>query len=130
MTTVTDGPRPAPGNWKTLRLLAWHEGNLLVSRASLRVKGGLCGDAEHALIMAALVVTDEDVDGVVLSPYAADAMNAIHRTACEISEPAWLSALQWSREHHAQVRADDRRAAAGLLAFTLTDRLRPDLLEN
>lgn len=116
MTTVPGvrRPLPAPENWKTLRLLAWHEGNLLVSRARLRVTGGVCGDAEHALIMAALVVTDEDVDGVALSPHAADALEAIHRTACEISGPAWLSALQWSREHHAQIREDDRRAAAGL----------------
>lgn len=116
MTTVPGGrrPLPAPENWKTLRLLAWHEGNLLVSLAHLRVTGGPSGDAEHALLMAALVVTDEDVEGVALSPYAADALESINLTACEISEPAWLSALQWSREHHAQIREDDRRAAAGL----------------
>lgn len=116
MTTVPGGrrPLPAPESWKTLRLLAWHEGNLLVSRARLRVTGGVCGDAEHALLMAALVVTDEDVEGVALSPYAADALESINLTACEISEPAWLSALQWSREHHAQIREDDRHAAAGL----------------
>lgn len=98
-------------SWKTLRLLAWHEGNLIVSRAIVRLKGVLCDDAEHALLLAALVVTDDDVDGAQLSPCSEETLNAINRIAGEISEPVWQSALQWSREHHAQIRADDRQAA-------------------
>lgn len=98
-------------SWKILRLLAWHEGNLQVSRAMMRLKGFLCDDTEHALHMAALVVTDDDVDGVQLSPYSAEVLGAINRIAGEIDEQAWLSHLRWSREHHAQIREDDRQAA-------------------
>lgn len=98
-------------SWKRLRLLAWHEGNLLVSLAMMRLKGFLCDDTEHALLMAALVVTDDDVDGIQLSPYSAETLNAINRIACEIGEAAWLSALQWSCKHHARIREDDRLAA-------------------
>ncbi|CDK23960.1 hypothetical protein LA637_p2088 (plasmid) [Erwinia amylovora LA637] len=98
-------------SWKTLRLLAWHEGNLMVSRATMRLKGFLCDDAECALDMAALVVTDDDVEGVRLSVYSAEVLAEIHLIARDISESAWLSALQWSRQHHAQIRENDRQAA-------------------
>ncbi|ORM61614.1 hypothetical protein PRCB_24450 [Pantoea rodasii] len=103
-------------SWKTLRLLSWREGNLMVSRAIMRLKGLLCDDAEHALLMAALVVTDDDVEGVPLSVYSTEVLAAIDLIARDISESAWLSALQWSCEHHAQIRKDDRQAAdrAGL----------------
>lgn len=114
MTTGTDNCRrsPAPAlNRETLRLLAWHEGNLLFTQAQMRLKGLLCDDAEHALLMAALVVTDDDVEGIQLSVYSAEVLAAIHLIARDISESAWLSALQWSRQHHAQIREDDRQAA-------------------
>ncbi len=101
----------AHSTWKILHLLAWHESNLLVSLAMMRLKGFLCDDAEHALLMAALVVTDDDIEDVPLSPYSTEVFDAINSIACEISEPAWLSALKWSREHHAQIREDDRRVA-------------------
>lgn len=87
----------AHSSWKTLRLLAWHEGNLLVSRATMRLKGVLCDDAEYALLMAALVVTDDDVEGAPLTVYSAEVLVAIDFIAREINESAWLSALQWSR---------------------------------
>lgn len=114
MTTGTDNRRrsPAPAvHRETLRLLAWHEGNLLFTRAQMRLKGLLCDDAEHALLMAALVVTDDDVEGVQLSVYSAEVLAEIHLIARDISESAWLSALQWSRQHHAQIRENDRQAA-------------------
>lgn len=92
-------------------MLAWHEGNLLFTRIQMRLRGLLCDDAEHAMLMAALVVTDDDVEGVQLSVYSEDVLAAIHLIARDISESAWLSALQWSREHHAQIRENDRQAA-------------------
>lgn len=98
-------------SWETLRLLAWHEGNLLVSRARMRLKDVLCDEVEQALFMAALVVTDDDVEGVPLTVYSAEVLVAIDLIAREIDEPAWLSALQWSREHYAQIRENERQAA-------------------
>lgn len=98
-------------SWNTLRLLAWHEGNLLVSRATMRLKGFLGDDAEQALSIAAFVVTSYDVDGVPLSPYCAEVLDAINSIACEISMPAWMTELQWAHKLHVQMREDDRQAA-------------------
>lgn len=100
----------AHSSWKTLHLLACYEGNLLVSRATMRLNGVLCDDAEDVLFMPALVVTDDNVEGVPLTVYSSEVLVAIDLIAREIDEPAWLSALQWSREHHAQVRENERQA--------------------
>lgn len=93
-------------SWKTLHLLAWHEGNLLASRAQFILQGFMSDSIQDALQMAAHVVTVDAGYGVPLSPYSREVFNEICSIAREIDEQTWLTELEWC----AQIREENQLA--------------------